>query len=156
MMIMDQIDRRILTELQRDATLPIVELAQRVGLSGSPCWKRVQKLEKSGVITGRVAQVDHGKVGLGLTVLVEVSAMEHSAVWRDSFLAAVQSAPEVMEVLRLGGDADYLIRVTVADTKGYDAFYRRLTEAVALRSVRSKFVMETVHFKASLPLLDVA
>ncbi|HEY6919790.1 MAG TPA: Lrp/AsnC family transcriptional regulator, partial [Tabrizicola sp.] len=89
---MDQIDRRILTELQRDATLPIVELAQRVGLSASPCWKRVQKLEKAGVITGRVAQVDHGKVGLGLTVLVEISATEHSAEWRERFLGAVQQA----------------------------------------------------------------
>lgn len=153
---MDQIDKRILTELQRDATLPIVELAHRVGLSASPCWKRVQKLEKTGVITGRVARVDHRKVGLGLTVLVEISAMEHSNEWRERFLAAVQTAPEVMEVLRLGGDADYLLRVTVADTQSYDAFYRKLTSAVALRAVSSKFVMETVHAKPSLPLLDVA
>lgn len=151
-MIMDQIDRRILTELQHDAVLPIAELAQRVGLSASPCWKRVQKLEKAGVITGRVARIDPGKVGLGLTVLMEVSAMDHSADWRDRFLSAVTAAPEVMEVLRLGGDADYLLRVIVADTAGYDAFYRRLSGAVALRSVSSKFVMETVHVKASLPL----
>jgi Lrp/AsnC family transcriptional regulator len=153
---MDQIDRRILTELQRDATLPIVELAQRVGLSASPCWKRVQKLERTGVIIGRVARVDPHKLGLGLTVLVEVTAMDHSAQWREAFLEAVRISPEVMEVLRLGGDSDYLLRVTVADTQGYDAFYRRFTAAVPLRAVRSSFVMETVHVKASLPLPEVA
>lgn len=155
-MIMDQIDRRILTELQTDATLAIVDLAQRVGLSASPCWKRVQKLEKAGVITGRVARVDPGKVGLGLTVLVEVSAMDHSEAWRAQFLAAAKAAPEVMEVLRLGGDADYLLRVIVPDTQSYDAFYRRLIAAVALRGVSSKFVMETVHVKPSLPLTAVS
>lgn len=155
-MTLDQIDKRILTELQRDATLPVVELAHRVGLSASPCWKRVQKLEKAGVITGRVARVDHGKVGLGLTVLVEIAAMDHSAEWRDRFLAVVKAAPEVMEVLRLGGGADYLLRVTVPDTAAYDAFYRRLTEAVALRAVSSKFVMEVAHQKASLPLQGIS
>ncbi len=153
---MDQIDRRILTELQRDATLPIVELASRVGLSASPCWKRVQKLERNGVIIGRVARVDAHKLGLGLTVLVEVTAMDHSAPWRDAFLDAVRASPEVMEVLRLGGESDYLLRVTVSDTQSYDAFYRRFTASVPLRAVRSSFVMETVHVKASLPLSEVA
>lgn len=153
---MDKIDLRILTELQRDATLPIVELASRVGLSASPCWKRVQKLERTGVIIGRVARVDAQKLGLSLTVLVEVTAMDHSAAWREAFLDGVRSSPEVMEVLRLGGDYDYILRVTVPDTQAYDAFYRRFTEAVPLRAVRSSFVMETVHMKASLPLPEVA
>ncbi len=151
---LDRTDAKILTELQRDATIAIATLADRVGLSTSPCWKRVQKLEKSGVITGRVAVVDAARVGLGLSVLVEIEALDHTPEWRARFLAAVKSLPEVMEVLRLGGASDYLLRVQVANTQSYDAFYTRLTTAVPLRSVVSKFVMEKLHAKASLPLQD--
>jgi len=153
---MDRTDAKILTELQRDATIAIAALADRVGLSASPCWKRVQKLEKAGVITGRVALVDPARVGLGLMVLVEIEALDHTAEWRARFLNAVKSLPEVMEVLRLGGATDYLLRVQVADTTSYDAFYRRLTDAVPLRSVVSKFVMEQLHAKTSLPIPDFA
>jgi Lrp/AsnC family transcriptional regulator len=151
---LDRTDAKILTELQRDATIAIAALADRVGLSASPCWKRVQKLEKAGVITGRVALVDAARVGLGLTVLVEVEALDHTPEWRARFLAAVKGLPEVMEVLRLGGASDYLLRVQVSGTQSYDAFYTRLTEAVPLRSVVSKFVMEKLHAKASLPLQE--
>lgn len=150
--VMDRIDARILTELQRDATIPIAVLADRVGLSTSPCWKRVQKLEKAGVITGRVARVDPAKVGLGLTVLVEVEALDHTPEWRARFLKAVEGLPEVMEVLRLGGSADYLLRVVVADTAAFDALYQRMVAEVALRSVTSKFVMEVAHSKSCLPV----
>ena len=151
---MDQIDRRILTELQHDATLPIATLADRVGLSTSPCWKRVQKLEKAGIILGRIIRVDPVKVGLGLTVLVDITAMAHTEAWRHSFLAAIAAAPEVMEVVRLGGAVDYQLRVIVPDTARYDQFYRRLTDAVAIRSISSNFVLEIVHAKPSLPLTD--
>lgn len=150
---MDQIDRKIVTELQRDATLPIAQLADRVGLSQTPCWKRVQKLEGTGVITGRVALVDPAKLGLGLTVLAEIEALDHTADWRDTFMAAVAKIPEIMEVLRLGGASDYLLRIVVADMAAYDAIYIRLAEAVPLRSITSKFVMETVMKRACLPLI---
>ncbi len=116
----------------------------------------MQKLERTGVIIDRVARVDAHKQGLGLTVLAEVTAMDHSAPWREAFLNAVRASPAVMEVLRLGGLSDYLFRVTVPDTPCYDAFYRRFTAAVPLRAVRSSFVMKTVHVKASLRLPDVA
>lgn len=149
---MDRIDAKILTELQQDATIPIAVLADRVGLSTSPCWKRVQKLEKAGVILGRVARVDPAKVGLGLMVLVEVEALDHTPEWRARFLATVEILPEVMEVLRLGGSADYLLRVLVPDTQSFDAFYQRLVAGVPLRSVTSKFVMEVAHSKLGLPL----
>lgn len=149
---LDQIDRNILANLMRDATLPIAQLADRVGLSQTPCWKRVQKLEATGVITGRVAVVDPAAVGLGLTVLAEVEAMDHTTEWRDRFLSLVTEFPEVMEVFRLGGQSDYMLRIVVSDMPAYDAFYRRLTDQIALKGVRSMFVMETVHKKSSLPV----
>ncbi|SEM53009.1 Lrp/AsnC family transcriptional regulator [Gemmobacter aquatilis] len=150
---MDQIDRKIVTELQRDATLPIAQLADRVGLSQTPCWKRVQKLEGAGVILGRVALVDPAKLGLGLTVLAEIEALDHTADWRETFMAAVAKIPEIMEVLRLGGASDYLLRIVVADMAAYDAIYMRLAETVPLRSITSKFVMETVMKRACLPVI---
>jgi Lrp/AsnC family transcriptional regulator len=149
---MDQIDRKILTELQRDATLPIAALAARVGLSQTPCWKRVQKLEAAGIITARVAVVDPAKVGLGLTVLMDVEAMDHTAEWRTAFLAALDGIPEVMEVLRLGGTSDYQIRIVVPDMPAYDAIYLALTDAVSMRAVTSRFVMETLRKRPDLPL----
>jgi Lrp/AsnC family transcriptional regulator len=149
---MDQIDRKILTELQRDATIPVAQLADRVGLSQTPCWKRVQKLDAAGIITGRVALVDPHKVGLGLTVLCEIEAMYHTPAWRDQFLAAVEGFPEIIEVQRLSGQSDYMLRIVVADMPTYDIVYRRLTETVDLKAVRSRFVMEVVHHKRSLPL----
>jgi Lrp/AsnC family transcriptional regulator len=149
---MDQIDRKILLALQQDATIPIAQLADKVGLSQTPCWKRVQKLEAAGFITGRVALVDPGKVGLGLTVLMEIEALDHTVAWRETFLREVAAIPQVMEVLRLGGSTDYLLRVVVADMPGFDAIYRSLTEKVAMKSVTSKFVMETLVRRTVLPI----
>ncbi|MFZ1663352.1 MAG: Lrp/AsnC family transcriptional regulator [Paracoccaceae bacterium] len=151
-MIMDRIDRNILAELQRDCAISIAQLADRVGLSQSPCWKRVQKLEDARIIVGRVAVVDPLKVGLGLTVLAELEALDHTTAWRSRFLAAVQSIPEIMEVFRLGGASDYLLRIVVPDMVRYDAIYRNLTDQIELKSVTSKFVMERVHVKATLPI----
>lgn len=151
---MDQIDRRILTELQHDAALPIAALAGRVGLSQTPCWKRVQKLEAAGVILGRRALVDAGKLGLGLTVFVEIVAQDHGADWRKLFLETVTGIPNVMDVFRLGGSADYLLRVVAPDMKSYDAIYQTLTAAVPMRSVTSRFVMEHIRARPSLPELS--
>lgn len=148
---MDAIDRRILRELQINAALPIAELADRVGLSQSPCWRRVHKLEEAGVIAGRTIRVAPEALGLGLTVYVEVTALDHTPAWRAAFLAALEPIPEVMEVLRLGGAGDYLLRVVTADMASYDAFYRRLTEAVPMRAVTSRFVMERLLSRPSLP-----
>jgi len=151
-LVLDRIDAKILTELQQDATLPIAVLADRVGLSTSPCWKRVQKLEKAGVLLGRVARVNAAKVGLGLTVLVEIEAADHTLDWRSRFMATVETMPEVIEVLRLGGPPDYLLRVVVPDTQSFDGVYQRLVAGVMLRAVTSKFVMEVAHQKLGLPI----
>ena len=123
---MDEIDRQLLEILQQDATLSIAQMAERVGLSATPCWKRIQKLETRGVITRRVAVVDPESVGVGLSVLASVEAGEHTPEWLERFSAGVAAMPEVMEVYRMAGDVDYMLRVAVADMAEYDAFYKRL------------------------------
>jgi len=149
---MDRIDRRILFELQRDATLSIAQVAERVGLSQTPCWKRIQKLEASGVITGRVALVDPLRVGLGLLVFVEIEATEHSAAWRDKFARTVGQMSEVLEVYRMAGDVDYLLKVVTPDMAAFDEFYKRLTEQLDLKNVTSQFSMERMKVTTALPI----
>ncbi|HWX50674.1 MAG TPA: Lrp/AsnC family transcriptional regulator [Roseomonas sp.] len=149
---MDDIDRRLLTLLQEDATLSVAQLADRVGLSPTPCWKRVQKLEAAGVITRRVALVSPEAVGLGLHVFVAIEAGEHSPAWMARFREAVEAMPEVMEVYRMAGEVDYMLRVAVADMAAFDAFYRRLVEAVPMRDVTSRFAMERIKHTTAYPL----
>ena len=153
---MDDIDRKILTLLQDNAAVPVADLAKAVGLSPTPCWKRVQKLEASGVILGRVAVVDPHKIGLGLTVFVSIETEDHSQPWLARFAAAVSALPEVMDIYRMAGDVDYLLRVVVADTAAYDAFYQRLIAAVPLKKVTSRFAMERVKSSSAyrIPALE--
>ena len=139
---MDEIDRSLLEILQQDATLSIAQMAERVGLSATPCWKRIQKLEAGGVITRRVALVDPERVGVGLSVLVSVEAGEHTPEWLQRFSAGVAAMPEVMEVYRMAGDVDYMLRVAVADMAEYDGFYKRLIAVAPMKNVTSRFAME--------------
>lgn len=141
---MDSIDRKILTFLQADANVSIAELADRVGLSQTPCWKRIQRLEAQGIIQKRVALVSPEKIGLGLTVFVEVETPDHSVHWLDRFANAVTAMPEVMEFYRMAGDVDYLIRVVVSDMADYDRFYKKLIEDFQLKNVTSRFAMERI------------
>lgn len=141
---LDAIDRKILTALQADVSISIAELADKVGLSQTPCWKRVQRLEAAGVITGRVALVSPEKLGLGLTVFVEIETGDHSGPWLEKFAATVSAMPEVMELYRMAGDVDYMLRVTLEDIAAYDAFYKRLIQAIPLKNVTSRFAMERV------------
>ena len=149
---MDEIDRLLLGILQENATLSIAQMAERVGLSATPCWKRIQKLEASGVITRRVAVVDPERVGVGLSVLVSVEAGEHTVEWLQCFSAGVATMPEVMEVYRMAGDVDYMLRVVVPDIAGYDTFYKRLIAAVPLKNVTSRFAMERMKHTTAYPL----
>ncbi|EFH13489.1 Lrp/AsnC family transcriptional regulator [Pseudoroseomonas cervicalis] len=149
---MDEIDRRILALLQQDATLSVAQLADRVGLSTTPCWKRVQKLEAGGVITGRVALVSPEAVGLGLSVFVAIEAGDHSQAWMERFAQAVAAMPEVMEAYRMAGEVDYMLRVAVTDMAAYDRFYKRLIAAVQPRNVTSRFAMERMKHSTALPL----
>ena len=140
---MDKIDRKILRILQEDVNLPIATIADRVGLSQTPCWKRIRKLEEQGIIEKRVALLNPEKLGLGLTVFVSIGAPDHSEDWLARFAASVSAMPEVMEFYRMAGDVDYMLRV-VADMAAYDSFYKRLIGAVPLKNVTSRFAMERI------------
>ncbi len=149
---MDAIDRKILTELQANADLSVQELANRVGLSQTPCWKRVQKLEQDGIILKRVALVAPEKIGLGLTVLVSIETGDHSIEWLTNFAAFISAQPEVLDMYRMAGDTDYILRVTVADMAAYDAFYKRLIAAAPLKNVTSRFAMERIKAETAYPV----
>ncbi len=151
---LDAIDRRILRVLQEDAKLSVAEIGERVGLSSTPCWKRIQRMEIDGVITGTVALVDQNKIGLGLSVFVSVESGDHSNAWLKKFAEAVRSMPEVLELYRMAGDVDYMLRVVVADMESYDFFYRKLIGAVALKNVTSRFAMEKIKSVTALPVPD--
>ena len=141
---MDAIDRKILMALQKDATISIADLAAKAGLSQTPCWKRVQRLEASGVIKKRVAILSPEKIGLGLMVFVQIETGDHSDVWMNRFASTLSAMPEVMEIYRMAGDVDYMLRVVVADMAAYDAFYKKMISAIPLRNVTSRFAMEQI------------
>lgn len=150
--VMDEIDRKLLTLLQQDSTLSIAEMADRVGLSPTPCWKRIQKMEAASVILHRVVLVDQGRVGMGLTVFVAIEAGSHSPEWLEKFAAAVEAMPEVLEFYRMAGDVDYMLRVVATDMAEYDAFYKRLIAIVPLKNVTSRFAMERIKSTTAVPL----
>ena len=149
---LDAIDRKILTVLQEDASLSVAEIGDRVGLSSTPCWKRIQRLEAEDIILRRVALVDQNKIGLGITVFVSVESGDHSDAWLTTFANAVRAMPEVMELYRMAGDVDYMLRVVVADMASYDLFYKKLISSVALKNVTSRFAMEKIKSVTALPV----
>ena len=149
---MDAVDRKILAVVQEDASLSVAEIGQRVGLSSTPCWKRLQKLEAEGVITRRVAIIDPEKVGLGITVFVSIETGDHSQDWLKKFADVVGAMPEVMEFYRMAGDVDYMLRVVVPDIQGWDRLYKRMIAAIPLKNVTSRFAMEKIKSTTVLPL----
>jgi Lrp/AsnC family transcriptional regulator len=149
---MDAVDRRIIAILQEDASLSIAEVAAQVGLSPTPCWKRIQRLEASGVLLRRVALASPEKLGLGLSVYVSIVAGEHSDLWLGRFTRAVAEMPEVVEFYRMAGDVDYVLRVVVTDMIAYDEFYKKLISIAPLRNVVSRFAMERIKATTALPL----
>jgi Lrp/AsnC family transcriptional regulator, cysteine-sensing transcriptional activator len=153
---MDAIDRKIIAVVQEDASLSVAEIGQRVGLSSTPCWKRLQKLEAEGVITKRVALIDPDKIGLGITVFVSVETGDHSQEWLARFAELVSAMPEVMEFYRMAGDVDYMLRVVVRDMQSYDTFYKKLIAAVPLKNVTSRFAMERIKSTTALPIGQIA
>jgi Lrp/AsnC family transcriptional regulator len=149
---MDAIDRKILAVVQEDASLSVAEIGQRVGLSSTPCWKRLQRLEADGVILRRVALIDPEKIGLGITVFVSIETGDHSQDWLKRFAETVGGMPEVMEFYRMAGDVDYMLRVVVPDIAGYDNFYKKLIATVPLKNVTSRFAMERIKSTTALPI----
>src|SRR6202047_4192025 len=149
---LDAIDRKILTVLQQDASLSVAEIGDRVGLSSTPCWKRIQRLEADGVILRRVALVDQNKIGLGISVFVSVESADHSEAWLRTFAEAVSAMPEVMEFYRMAGDVDYMLRVVGGVMEGYGGFFKKLIGAVPLKNVTSRFAMEKIKSVTALPV----
>ena len=151
-MALDKIDRKILTLLQKDATMPVAEIGRKVGLSTTPCWRRIQKMEEDGVIRRRVAVLDPAKVNAGVTVFVSVKTNEHNEAWLRKFAAIVDDFAEVVEFYRMSGDVDYLLRIVVPDIGAYDVFYKKLISKIALTDVSSSFAMEQIKYTTALPL----
>lgn len=148
---LDQIDRSILRLLAADASLSLNDIAEKVGLTATPCWKRIKRMEESGIIKGRVAVLDADKLGLPVSVFVSVETNDHSAAWLRKFHEAVKTIPEIVGAWRMSGDVDYLLHVVVPDISAYDAFYRKLIEMVPLRNVSSRFAMERMK-EGALPI----
>ena len=149
---MNKLDKKILSILQEDATLSTAQVAERVGLSTSPCWRRIQNLETRGIIRRRVALVDRQALNLGIDVFVSIKTRHHSAAWLNEFARTVSSFEEVVEFYRMSGETDYLMRVVVPDIPAYDRFYKRLIEKVDIDDVSSSFAMERLKYTTALPV----
>jgi Lrp/AsnC family transcriptional regulator len=148
---MDSIDRKLLSLLQDDASMPLQDIAARVGLSVNPCWRRIKRMESEGIIRARVAVLDPEKVGLNVTVFVRIKIREHTSEWVKRFAAAIRSIAEIAECHRMGGDVDYMLKVIVADIAGYDRVYKQLIAKVpGLGEVSALFSMERIKYTTKI------
>jgi Lrp/AsnC family transcriptional regulator len=150
--MLDEMDIKILRLLQQDCTRPVADIGKEVGLSTTPCWRRVQKLEESGVIQRRVAILDAQQVNAGVTIFVSIKTDKHSLAWLEKFHSVVADFPEVVEFYRMSGEIDYLLRVAVPDIAAYDAFYKKLIARIDIAKVSSAFAMEQIKYTTALPL----
>ena len=150
--MLDKLDVKILQILQKDCTVPVAEIGKKVGLSTTPCWRRIQKMEEMGVIRSRVALLDSAMVNAPVTVFVFITTNKHTETWLDEFHAAIERFTEVVEFYRMSGQVDYLLRVVVPDIASYDAFYKRLISEIDIADVSSSFAMEQIKFTTELPL----
>ncbi len=149
---MDRTDRMILSILQEDATLPVAEIGRRVGLSTTPCWRRIQKMEEDGVIKARVAVLDPAKVNAKVSVFVSITTNQHNEDWLTRFSRIIAEFPEVVEFYRMSGQIDYLLKVVVPDIEAYDAFYKKLVSKMDITDVSSAFAMQVIKNETALPL----
>ncbi len=149
---MDAVDKKILNLLQTDSTLPIAEIANQVGISSTPCWRRIQKLEKQGVIEGRIVVLNRKALNLAITVFVMIKTGNHSSEWLEGFSRHIESIDEVAEFYRMSGTVDYLIKIIVPDIAAYDLVYKRIIKIDGLQDVSSSFAMEEIKFSTALPL----
>ena len=149
---MDSTDRKILNLLQADASLTVKQIAQQIALSVTPCWKRIQKLEQNGFIRARVALLDPKKVNANVTVFMAIKTDQHNSDWIERFNREVSQMPEVMEIYRMSGEIDYLLRVVVSSIEAHDAFYKKLIDRIELANVTSSFAMEQIKYTTALPV----
>lgn len=149
---MDKVDRKILYYLQRDADMTIKEIAEKVHLSSTPCWKRIQRMEEQGIICARVALLDPQKVDAGVTVFIAVMTDQHNTAWSEKFALEMSSIPEIMEIYRMSGEVDYLLRAVVSDIPAFDELYKKIIDRIALSNVTSTFAMEQIKYTTALPV----
>jgi len=149
---MDLVDRKILNLLQADAGLTVKQIAAQIPLSVTPCWKRIRKLEAQGFIRARVALLDPEKVHANVTVFVAIKTSQHTTEWVEQFSRAVSDMPEVMEIYRMSGEIDYLLKVAVSSIEAYDRFYKQLVDRIELSNVTSSFAMEQMKYTTALPI----
>ena len=149
---MDRIDRNILHLLQGDATLAVADIAKKVGLSTTPCWRRIQKLEEDKIIVRRVAILDAKKVNVGVTVFVSIKTDQHNKEWLTRFAEVIMQYEEVVEFFRMSGQVDYLLKVVVPDIESFDKFYKKLVANTQIEDVSSAFAMERIKDTTILPL----
>lgn len=149
---MDKLNGEILRLLQKDATQSVADIALQIGLSTTPCWRRIQSLEKQGIIDKRVALLNPEKIGLGMTVFVQVKAAKHDSVWLKKFADHATNIEQIVEFYRMSGEYDYMLKVVVADMQAFDVFYKKLVEGVDLSDVTSSFAMEQIKYTTALPV----
>ncbi|MCG9548763.1 Lrp/AsnC family transcriptional regulator [Vibrio harveyi] len=155
-MSLDKIDKQLLSFLQNDGTLSLNDLAERVNLTTTPCWKRLKKLEDEGYIEKRVALLSAEKLDLSFIAFVQLKTSDHSEGWYNHFVTTVSNFPEVMEFYRMAGEYDYMMKVVVKDMKCFDEFYKRLVNSVkGLSNVTSTFAMEPIKYTTELPIYGV-
>jgi Lrp/AsnC family transcriptional regulator len=149
--MMDAFDRHILAILQQDCTASMSDIAERVGLSTTPCWRRIQAMEKAGVLRGRVALADAEQLNVALTVFVMIKTNQHDPDWLNDFANVAQEFDEIIEFYRMSGDVDYLLKVVVPDMKAYDLFYKKLITKASFADISSSFAMEEIKYTTALP-----
>ena len=149
---LDELDRKILYYLQRDASMTIKEIAGKVHLSPTPCWKRIQRMEEEGVIRARVALLDPVKVGTAVTVFIAIKTDQHNSAWSEKFAFEMSSIPEIMEIYRMSGEVDYILRVVVPDIAAFDNLYKKIIDRIALSNVTSSFAIEQMKYTTALPV----
>jgi len=149
---MDTFDRKILAILQQDSSLSVAEVAERVGLSATPCWRRIRNLQDAGVIEREAAILNPDKLNVGVTVFVNIRTTQHNIDWFERFAGVVAKIDEVVEFYRMSGDVDYLLRIVVPDIAAYDKVYKRLIAEIELSDVTSSFAMERIKHTTALPL----
>lgn len=151
---LDRLDRKLLAVLQEDTTLPVAAIGERIGLSATPCWKRIKRLEQAGIINRRVAILDRDLLGFGVTVIVAIRTIQHSDEWLNRFADGVSQIPEVLEFYRMSGEIDYLLKVVARDIADYDRIYRKIIKVADIHDVSSSFAMQEIKFTTAIPLRD--
>ena len=152
---MDTIDKKIISIIQADSSIPLATIAKKIGLSTTPCFNRIKKLEEDGVIKKRVALIDHNKINLPVIIFLSISVAAHNEEWLEDFIHKIKNYEEIVEMYRLTGDTDYLIKVVAESIEKYDKFNQKLIKEINFRSLKSNIVLSEIKNTTELPLTQI-